>query len=192
MKTYTQEDVMKRVPYCFGIYCICVVCAVFILESCSSEKPSDAAKEKEVVKTEGETIKVTTDEGTLTVTGDAEKGQVNIKTDDGETIEMSYGSKTIPENFPKDVPVYSPSQIRMTQVVDENKSVISLTTSDDIEKVTAFYKKELTKQGWTIKNEMSMGAMSLIQGEKEKRVLNLTVNKKEGETTVSLVVGASG
>jgi hypothetical protein len=192
MKTYTQEDVMRRVPYCFGIYCICVVCAVFILESCSSEKPSETAKEKEVVKTEGETIKVTTDEGTLTVTGDAEKGQVNIKTDDGETIEMSYGSKTIPENFPKDVPVYTPSQIRMTQVVDENKSVISLTTGDEIEKVTAFYKKELTEQGWTIKNEMSMGAMSLIQAEKEKRILNLTVNKKDGETALSLIVGASG
>ena len=100
-----------------------------------------------MVKTEGETIKVTTDEGTLTVTGDAEKGQVNIKTDDGETIEMSYGTKTIPDNFPKDVPVYSPAQIRMTQVVDENKSVISLSTSDDVSKVAAFYKKELAATG---------------------------------------------
>mgnify|MGYP001817808801 FL=1 len=182
---------MKRVPYCFGIYCMCVVCAIFILESCSSEKSSDSAKEKEVIKTEGETIKVTTDEGTLTVTGDAEKGQVNIKTDDGETIEMSYGTKTIPDNFPKDVPVYSPAQVRMTQVVDENRGVISLSTSDEIEKVTAFYKKELVEQGWTIKNEMTMGAMSLIQAEKEKRSFNLTVNKKDGETIVSLVVGAT-
>ena len=183
---------MKRVPYCFGIYCMCVVCAIFILESCSSEKSSDSAKEKEVIKTEGETIKVTTDEGTLAVTGDAEKGQVNIKTDDGETIEMSYGTKTIPDNFPKDVPVYSPAQVRMTQVVDENRGVISLSTSDDIEKVTAFYKKELVEQGWTIKNEMTMGAMSLIQAVKENRSLNLTVNKKDDETAVSLVVGATG
>jgi len=183
---------MTRVPYGFGIYCMCVVCAIFILESCSSEKSSDTAKDKEVIKTEGETIKVTTDEGTLTVTGDAEKGQVNIKTDDGETIEMSYGTKTIPDNFPKDVPVYSPSQIKMTQVVDENKSVISLTTSDEMAKVAAFYKKELAEQGWTIKNEMNMGVMSLIQAVKENRSLNLTVNKKDGETTISLVVGATG
>ena len=103
---------------------------------------------------------------------------------------MSYGAKTIPDNFPKDVPVYSPAQVRMTQVVDENRGVISLSTSDEIEKVTAFYKKELVEQGWTIKNEMTMGAMSLIQAEKGKRNVNLTVNKKDGETTVSLVVGA--
>ena len=173
--------------------CLCfmfVVCALFALESCSSEKSSEVEKEKEVVKTEGETIKVTTDEGTLTVTGDSEKGQVNIKTDDGETIEMSYGTETIPENFPKDVPIYSPSQVKMTQVIDENKSVISLTTSDEVSKVTAFYKKELEGQGWTLKNEMTMGNMSLLQGEKEGRVLNLTINQKENETAIAVVVGA--
>jgi hypothetical protein len=164
-----------------------VVCALFTLASCSSEKSSEVAQE--VVKTEGETIKVTTDEGTLTVTGDSEKGQVNIKTDDGETIEMSYDKETIPENFPKDVPVYSPSQVKMTQVIDQNKSVISLTTSDEVSKVTAFYKKELEGQGWTLKNEMTMGKMSLIQGEKEGRVLNLTINQKENETSIALVVG---
>ena len=60
------------------------------------------------------------------------------------------------------------------------------------QKVAAFYKKELAEQGWTIKNEMSMGAMSLIQAVKEKRSLNLTVNKKDDETAVSLVVGATG
>ena len=180
---------MKKVSYCIGFYCMCVLCALFLLASCSSEKASDTVQEKGVVKTQGETIKVTTDEGTLTVTGDAEKGQVNIKTDDGETIEMSYGTKTIPDNFPKDIPVYSPSQVKMTQVVDENRSVISLTTSDDISKVAAFYKKELVQQGWTIKNEVTRGPMALIQGEKEKRIINLTVNKKDDATAISLVVG---
>ena len=172
--------------------CLCfmfVVCALFILESCSSEKSSEVAKEKEVVKTEGDTIKVTTEEGTLTVTGDSQKGQVNIKTDDGETIEMSYGTDTIPDNFPKDVPIYTPSQVKMTQVIDENKSVLSLATSDEVSKVTAFYKKELEEQGWTIKNEMAMGNMSLLQGEKEGRVLNLTINQKENETAIAVVVG---
>ncbi len=180
---------MKK-AFCHTWLCFMfVVCALFILESCSSEKSSEVAKEKEVVKTEGDTIKVTTEEGTLTVTGDSQKGQVNIKTDDGETIEMSYGTDTIPDNFPKDVPIYTPSQVKMTQVIDENKSVLSLATSDEVSKVTAFYKKELEGQGWTIKNEMAMGNMSLLQGEKEGRVLNLTINQKENETAIAVVVG---
>ena len=37
---------MKRVPY-FRVYCMCVVCAIFTLESCSREQSSDAAKDKE-------------------------------------------------------------------------------------------------------------------------------------------------
>ena len=178
---------MKKV-----LYCMCAVCVLLTLESCSREQSSDAAKGKSAVKTEGETIKVTTDEGTLTVTGDAEKGQVNIKTDDGETIEMSYGKETIPANLPKDVPLYEPSQIKMTQVVDDNRSVISLTTSDDLSKVAAFYKKELAQQGWTIKNEITRGTMFIIQGEKGKRILNLTVNQKDNETVISLVAGVGG
>ena len=182
---------MKKALYHTCLCLMFVVCALFTLESCSSEQSFDAAKEKGVVKTEGETIKLTTDEGTLTVTGDSEKGQVNIKTDDGETIEMSYGTKTIPDNFPKDVPVYSPSQVKMTQVVDDNRSVVSLTTSDDISKVVAFYKKELVQQGWTIKNELTRGPMAVIQGEKEKRIINLTVNKKDNITAISLVLGVT-
>ena len=180
---------MKRTLYCFIMLSICAVLTVILLGSCSREQSVETDKGKMTVKEEGEKIKVTTDEGTITMSGDEEKGQIAIKTEEGETLNVSYGKDSIPDNFPKDVPVYSPSAVKMTQIIDDSKSVISLGTQDDVSKVAAFYKKELPAKGWSIKNEMSMGNMSLFHVQKENRALNVTVNKSDKETIISMVIG---
>ena len=180
---------MKRTGNFFIIFSICAVLTLFMLGSCSREQSIETDEGKMNVKEEGEKIKVTTDEGTITMSGNEEKGQIAIKTEEGEALNVSYGKDNIPDNFPKDVPVYSPSAVKMTQIIDDNKSVISLGTKDDISKVAAFYKKELPAQGWSVKNEMSMGTMSLLHGEKGNRTLNVTVNKSDAETIISMVVG---
>ena len=77
----------------------------------------------------------------------------------------------------------------MTQIIDDNKSVVSLGTQDDVSKVAAFYKKELPANGWSIKNEMSMGNMSLLHVQKGNRALNVTVNKSDKESIISMVIG---
>ena len=180
---------MKRTLYCFIMLSICAVLTVILLGSCSREQSVETDKGKMTVKEEGEKIKVTTDEGTITMSGDEEKGQIAIKTEEGETLNVSYGKDSIPDNFPKDVPVYSPAAVKMTQIIDARKHFISLGTKDDVSKVAAFYTKELPAQGWSVKNEMSMGNMSLLHVQKGNRALNVTVNKSDEETIISMVVG---
>ena len=182
----------KSVSFCFILYGVCLMFTLFTLASCSRDQSTDNDKMKMTVKNEGEKIKLKTEDATITVTGNDKKGQVNIKTDDGETLEMTYGKNTIPDDFPKDVPIYSPSQVTMSQIINENNSVLSLHTDDEVSKVAEFYKKELVQQGWSIKNEMTMGTMSLLQGEKGKRALNVTVNHKDKKTVISIVVGMVG
>jgi hypothetical protein len=180
---------MRRPLTFFAILSICAVLTVLALGSCNREQSFETDEGKVTVKKEGEKIKVTTDEGTLTMSGDEEKGQVAIKTEEGETLNVSYGKDSLPDNFPKDVPVYSPASVKMTQILDDSKSVISLGTQDDVSKVAAFYKKELPAKGWSVKNEMSMGNMSLLHVQKGNRALNVTVNKSDEETIISMVIG---
>jgi hypothetical protein len=180
---------MKRTLNFFVILVIFALFTLFTLGSCSREQSVETDEGKMTVKEEGEKIKVTTEEGTITMSGDEEKGQIAITTEEGETLNVSYGKDSIPDNFPKDVPVYSPATVKMTQIIDDSKSVISLGTQDDVSKVATFYKKELSAKGWSVKNEMSMGSMSLLHVQKGSRALNVTVNKSDEETIISMVIG---
>ena len=158
--------------------------------ACSREKSIETDKGKVTIKEKDKKIEVKTEDGSFTMTGDDQKGQINIKTEEGETVQVSYGKNKLPENFPKDVPIYSPSEIAVSQVIDEEKSVmVSLSTKDDPSVIAKFYKEKLPKKGWTIKNEMRMGNMVLVQGEKGGKVLNVTVNKDDQKTIISLVIG---
>ena len=184
-----KEDKMEK-RYFLLTFLICTIVTMFTLGACSREKSIETGKGKVTIKEQGKKIEVKTEDGSLTMTGDDKKGQINIKTEEGETINVSYGKGKLPDNFPKDVPIYSPSEVTVSQVVDEEKSVmVSLSSKDDPSIIAKFYKKKLPQEGWKIKNEMSMGNMVIIQGEKGEKVLNVTVNKDDQNTIISLVIG---
>lgn len=180
---------MKKRHQLFVLFAICALGAPISLTSCSRERSIETDEGKVTVEEEGEEIKVTTEEGTVTLSGDEGKGHIAITADEGKTLNLSYGKDSIPENFPKDVPLYSPAEVKMSQIIDANKSVISLVTNDEVSKVAAFYQKELPAKGWNVKNEMNMGNMSLLHLEKGNRALNVTVNRSDKGTIISMVMG---
>ena len=91
---------------------------------------------------------------------------------------------------PKDIPIYQPATVQMSQIMESGETIMaSLTADDDIEKVVQFYKKALPEAGWKVSGEMNMGGTALIQGEKGEKELNVTVNKEQGKTVISLVEG---
>src|SRR5690349_9105440 len=55
---------------------------------------------------------------------------------------------SIPADFPKDVPVYAGAGITSASTAG-GMAVAVLTTADAPEKVAAYYKDELEKQGWS-------------------------------------------
>ena len=165
-----------------------IILACFTLSACSREKSIETPQGKVTVKEKGGKFEVKNENEDVTVEGDENQGQVKIKTKDGESI-ISYNKNKLPDNFPKDIPVYSPAQVQMTQIMENGKNVMaSLNTDDDPGKVIQFYKKAFSQAGWEVKGEMNMGNTSLLQGEKGAKELNVTVNREQEKTVIALVL----
>lgn len=144
-----------------------VVAAAFVTGACSRTK---------TIKTDGGEI-------TLSEKG----GVVNIKGKEGEVV-ASFGEKTkLPSNLSKDIPIYKPANVIMSQVMDKGgKVMLGLNTKDNAGTVAAFYKRELTQKGWNVRATMDMGPMKMYQGTMGSQKINVTIHAEDGETNISL------
>ncbi|MGH9440926.1 MAG: hypothetical protein ACRD16_01490 [Thermoanaerobaculia bacterium] len=113
---------------------------------------------------------------------------VKVKGADGSVVVSGEGV-TLPEDFPKDVPIYPGS--RLASAVSASQSgnsghMVTFLTPDVPEKVAAFYKSKFSR--WNIKMEMSSGGgkVLLLQAPDEKRSLTMVANPANGVTTVTL------
>lgn len=180
---------MRKWLFGFPVFLSFLTLATLLLNACSNEKSFTTEEGNVTVKEEGKKVEFKGKDENLTVTGNESRGQIKIKTKEGEST-LSYNKERLPDEFPNDVPVYTPSTVKMTQILDNGKNATaSLNTDDDTAKVAAFYKKGLPQAGWEIKGEMNMGNTFLLQGEKGDKALNVTVNKEQEKTLISLVVG---
>ena len=155
---------MKR---SFIVVMVVVVAAAFVAGACSRSK----------------TIKTDAGEITLSEKG----GVVNIKGEKGEVV-ASFGEKTkLPSNLSKDIPIYKPSNVIMSQVLgDGEKVILGFNTKDSSTTVAKFYKEALKVKGWKVRNTMEMGPMKMYQGTKGAQKINVTINSDDGETNISL------
>lgn len=177
---------MKKFAYLLLLIPILVILAT---GACSREKSYETKEGKVTVKEEGKKVEFKGKDEDITVTGDENQGQVKIKTKDGEST-ISYNKDKLPDNFPKDIPVYSPASVQMSQIMDNGKTVMaSLNTTDDMAKVAEFYKKALPQAGWEIKADMNMGNTFLVQGEKGEQSLNVSATKEQDKTIITLALG---
>jgi cytochrome c-type biogenesis protein CcmE len=177
---------MKKYTYLFFIVPVMFTLA---LSACSREKSYETKEGKVTVKEDGKKVQFKGKDEDITVSGDENQGQVKIKTKDGEST-ISYNKDKLPDNFPKDIPIYSPASVQMSQIMDNGKTVMaSLNTTDDMAKVAAFYKKALTQAGWEIKADMNMGNTFLVQGEKGEQSLNVSATKEQDKTVITLALG---
>lgn len=114
----------------------------------------------------------------------SKKGSVEIEGKDGNKVKI--GENKLPSDFPKDAPVYKPSTIKgsiSSTSQGKKASVVTVSTDDDLDTVVAFYKKELTGNGWT---EMS----ALTGGEGGSQFAALGYEK--GDTVVGITVSLAG
>lgn len=170
---------MKK-RYIAAVVAVFAVGAVVLAGACSRTKTIKTDEGEITLDKKGDVVSIKTEKGSITI---SEHG-MNIQTKEGKAV-ASFGSKaTIPSNLSKDVPVYKPSEVTMSQVLgDGDKIILGLSTKDDSTKVTEFYKKELSNKGWKVGRTMNMGPATLVQGKKGTQKLNVTINK-EGEGTV--------
>ena len=118
----------------------------------------------------------------------------SIKTQDG--VVLSGENAKIPDNFPKDVPVFPGA--KATLVTTDTKSEmfsVSLTTADTLENVGAYYKKELAANGWKEEQTMTQSGdqpIQMMNYTKENRSVMVTVTRDGVNTALTLMVSKSG
>jgi hypothetical protein len=160
---------------------------VFNASGCSREQSAEIDKTKISTSDSGKTIEAKNEDEEVKVEGDENQGQIKIKTKSGES-RIVYGNNKLADGFPKDIPIYAPATVQMSQIMESGKTIMaSLTADDDMEKIVQFYKKALPEAGWKVSGEMNMGGTALIQGEKGEKELSVSVNREQEKTVVSLV-----
>ena len=116
--------------------------------------------------------------GTLTVTGK-----------DGKTATMSFNENKVPDDYPKDVPIYSPAKVVMAQSVpDKNARNLMLESSDGADKIAAFYKNGLEANGWKTETSMATGGLTMYTATKDQRELTLQITDTGSKRGVMQVV----
>ena len=156
---------------------ITVLAVLATVVTACGKKASDSASEEMVesaMRAQGQEAEVTMDSETM-----------QIKTDDGD---MSIGEGTkLPDQWPDDVPVYKGLKLLTAMKMKEGFSIQG-TTADSQEKVTAFYKEQATKGGWTEDMVMTQPQMAMLNYSKDNRSLAVVVTAAESETSVSVSI----
>ena len=117
---------------------------------------------------------------------------VSIETEDG-SVEISGGdSATIPDGFPKDVPLYDGALV-MSQKFDTEDGVaynIGIKTDDGANDVAEWYSDEFASEGWTVTTESTndTGDMTMVsfQVEKNGRMTQVIIAEEDGGTQIAV------
>lgn len=123
-----------------------------------------------------------------------DKGKEGISFTDKESgteININADAK-IPDNFPKDFPIYpgaKPSGSLSNSKADQGFLLV-MTSADEFKKVADYYTKEFPAKGWTIKNTMDLGELITIQAEKGDITGSATIAKEKDKKETTLMLSA--
>lgn len=120
---------------------------------------------------------------------DVNDGKMVIRDrDTGEMVNIRV-SERLPENFPKDIPIYKDSKIEGNMDMGQ-MTVVTLTTKAKASQVNEYYKTELSDEGWETKGiEMPNPSQYMGLFNKKDKELTVTIGEEEGETTIVLTFG---
>ena len=110
------------------------------------------------------------------------------KDSEGKETRVNTGKHVaLPENFPKDVPIYPKSTVDLSVILDKGMEV-TWKTADPVQKVEAFYKERLKDGGWELKS-MNMPQLIMIKGLKEYRTVTVSIRADSGKTIIAVNLG---
>lgn len=129
---------------------------------------------------------------------DADKGEMNIKSNEGDVSLSGDGNAMLNQNFPKEIYIAPDAKIQLSVVSEQDKSYSATYITDmKIDEIYSKYKEDLASKGWTedAQNEMTFGDSKTIFFKKEAERLTVIVGRSqdkqwEGKTSVQ-VTGAT-
>ena len=118
------------------------------------------------------------DAGTVTVTGK-----------DGKSATLSFNQNKVPDDYPKDVPIYSPAKVVMSQSAsDKNVRNLMMESPDASDKIVDFYKKGLDSSGWKTESSVATDKLTILSATKDQRQVMLQIGDNGGKRSIMQVV----
>ncbi len=165
IKQQNQTDFMK-------MFLIAVLGGLLVAAS--------GCKEKRTFKTE---------DGQMEVTRSGKDVRMEFKGEGGTmTMVGNASGVTIPDTFPKDVPVLKGAVPYMAATQDKAQ-VLHLDLPRRVAEVFQEYQDKLKAEGWTIETTMNMGDSSMLAATKDGRHCNVLVSQNGSKgCTIQLTV----
>lgn len=113
--------------------------------------------------------------------------KVTVKTKDGTTTYAAGAGAKVPENFPKDVYIYSGATVLSSVSVPDGFTVM-LQTKDASDKVVSTLKSKLTADGWKEEMTMNQGEVVILGYKKGERSAVVNVTSANNVTQIGLTV----
>jgi hypothetical protein len=163
---------------------VAVACGCALASGCEkisekvAQKVTATAVERSIEKQTGAKVDLSSDG----------QGSISIRSDKGN-LEINGGAGgKVPDNWPRDVPVYPGARVQMSMGNDE-KQVLSLLTPDSPEKAAQFYKAKFA----SLKLEANIvnGEQTMISyRDPGGRQIQLSIGKEQSDTQITLIVNA--
>jgi hypothetical protein len=117
---------------------------------------------------------------------DSGNGKVTIQTKEGSTYTAGEDVR-IPEDFPKDVFVYTGAKVKMCMSMPNGWNLV-LETKDSVDKALEAFKGKMTDGGWEKQMDLTTEGNHMVTYKKADRTAAVTISGSSGTTQISLVV----
>lgn len=184
----------KRVAVRVGMALLATCIGLWGCGQKAAEKISEAVVEKAIedaAAREGQKVDVDMSSGRVTIQSeegtfemDTGEGSTTFSSDKGEGAFVVGAQAEIPEDFPKDVPLYANMTPNMVMQDNAEKTItVTASTPDAPDKVVAFFRSNMKDKGWSEDTALTgdMGKMNLF-----------TFTKGEREATLMVLAGETG
>ena len=107
----------------------------------------------------------------------------------GETVAINMNGGKVPDDYPKDVPLYEATKVIMSNSASEKHARhLILESKDPADKIAEYYKKGLESNGWKVEGTMNMGEMNMFTASKENRQLVVQIANSADKRTITQIL----
>jgi len=199
---------MRNRFFCIATIMVCSSLVLACGNSKDTSKQADRSTEKAVERAlaaQGQNAKVSIDgseqkmsvtiqdennqQTQVNVTGSGENITWNMSGSDGTMTMKTGAAAKIPDDFPKEVPLYPGMTVEMLMTTPDAGLSVNALSSDPLDAVADFYREQCKSKGWTEQMNMTQSgeeAMVLLVFGRDERILSVTVTKEAEHTRIML------
>jgi hypothetical protein len=148
------------------------------------------SKDGKVIRMNDGQMAVTSQSGEENVSVNTEGGTYSVKSKEGEVTAVTGKNAKVPDNFPKDIPLYPGAEIAaVTTMTQQEMFSVQSTTADSLENTGAYFRKQFAANGWTEKQSMNQAGdapMQMLTYSKEGRTAMVMLMVESGKTMINL------